>query len=239
MKLVRELTKKETLLCLVLAGLAHPLPANAAGPFVTDDAAIAAPHSCQLEAWKRFNRQGYEVFVLPACNPFENWELTLGQISTTVTEGERERQNLIQAKTVFRPIQPEQIAWGLSFGSTIHRHPSPGQERISSVYAYVPLSYSIGVDLPLVHFNLGGFRSNDDNRNNLTWSVAVEAPLHPRLALNVEAYGDHRSAPSYQLGAAISIVPNRVQLFLLTGGQRHNRGDNGRWATLGFSVSTK
>ena len=53
-------------------------PAEAARPFVTDDARMTAAGSCQLESWTRFYDDNTEVWALPACNPTGNLELTFG-----------------------------------------------------------------------------------------------------------------------------------------------------------------
>lgn len=61
------------------ASLACAAAAHGAGPYVTDDAAIAAPDACQLEAWHRgFRGGGGETYALPACTLGGRLELTLG-----------------------------------------------------------------------------------------------------------------------------------------------------------------
>lgn len=209
-----------------------------AGPFVTDDAGLTAPHSCQLEAWKKFNRKGYEETILPACNPAENIELSFGQLHTVNDLGVSERQYLIQGKTVFHPMT-ESVGWGLAMGATVRVQPQSEQNKTATVYAYIPASYQFGENKPAVHLNIGGLRNYDEKRSYLTWSIGSEIPLMSNLSLNIESYGDHRSNPSYQLGFTYSIVANRMELFVLTGGQQYNNQPNGRWQTIGLSIHSK
>ena len=52
---------------------------KAARPFVTDDARLTTEGSCQLESWARLYENSSEIWALPACNPFGNLEVTLGE----------------------------------------------------------------------------------------------------------------------------------------------------------------
>ena len=67
--------------------------AQAARPFVTDDARLTAAGSCQLESWTRLNRaskpsaRSEEFWAFPACNPSGNFEVTLGAALGRPLEG--------------------------------------------------------------------------------------------------------------------------------------------------------
>ena len=54
------------------------LSVEAAQPLVTDDAAVVAPKTCQLEAWTRSAHDGRVYGAQPACNFTGNLELTVG-----------------------------------------------------------------------------------------------------------------------------------------------------------------
>ena len=61
-----------------LLSIAAATPVQAAQPLATDDAAVVAPKTCQLEAWSRMAHDGRDYWVQPACNFTGNLELTVG-----------------------------------------------------------------------------------------------------------------------------------------------------------------
>ena len=54
---------------IALASLFVTLHAQAARPFVTDDARLTTAGSCQLESWIRICPESRESWAQPACNP--------------------------------------------------------------------------------------------------------------------------------------------------------------------------
>lgn len=54
------------------------IKAYAARPFVTDDARLTTPKSCQLESWSRTYKNSTEIWALPACIVNGNLEITAG-----------------------------------------------------------------------------------------------------------------------------------------------------------------
>lgn len=98
---------------IFLSALLH-VPAEAARPFVTDDARLTTAGSCQLESWTRFYADSTEVWALPACNPTGNLELTLGggrarYQDTSLSSSE---DYVLQAKTLFRTLETNGWGWG-------------------------------------------------------------------------------------------------------------------------------
>ncbi|MEO8441651.1 MAG: hypothetical protein ABI547_04140, partial [Betaproteobacteria bacterium] len=54
---------------VVLVAVISAAGAHAARPMVVDDARLVDPGACQLETWRRFNRDSHETWALPGCNP--------------------------------------------------------------------------------------------------------------------------------------------------------------------------
>src|SRR4030095_921679 len=101
---------------LIVAGAACAgLGAEAAGPFVVEDAALVEPKACQLETWTRRPRDGYENFVVPACNPTGNLEIQLGGARVR-SDDQVYAAGTVQLKTVLREATDEQWSGGLVGG---------------------------------------------------------------------------------------------------------------------------
>ena len=95
--------------CLALF-LLLPSLAFAARPFVTDDARLTTAGSCQLESWARIYPQSRELWMLPACNPGGNFEITAGAGMAHNDHAPRSDDYVLQAKTLFKPL--ESNGWG-------------------------------------------------------------------------------------------------------------------------------
>lgn len=67
---------------LVLLLIAAASSVQAAQPLATDDAAVVASNTCQLEAWIHSAHDGREYWALPACNFTGNLELSAGGART-------------------------------------------------------------------------------------------------------------------------------------------------------------
>ena len=72
------MTHTQTFAALLIAAsllmLVQPGHVRGARPMIVDDARIIDAGSCQLEAWRRFNRDSQENWALPGCNPAGNIE---------------------------------------------------------------------------------------------------------------------------------------------------------------------
>jgi len=74
--------------------------AFAARPFVTDDARLTTAGSCQVEAWTRVYQHSHELWALPACNPWGNFELTFGGSLAKVDSQNSTFDSAFQAKNL-------------------------------------------------------------------------------------------------------------------------------------------
>jgi hypothetical protein len=218
---------------LTCATLLIPSLAFAARPFVTDDARLTTSGSCQLESWTRFNRGSTEIWALPACNPTGNFEVTLGGGRAKPHGEPATADYILQAKTLFRALQPNGWGWGLAAGTIRHPEISPGPNMLGNTYAYVPMSFSLNNDAVVVHANLGWLRDKASSRNNASWGVGGEFKLRPALLGIAETFGDNRGMSYGQVGVRYSVVPDLFQVDATLGRQLAGDG-NGRWVSFGL-----
>ena len=212
--------------------------ARAARPMVVDDARIVDADSCQLETWRRFDRNNQENWALPGCNLTGNLEMTLGSASLPADDpalGSYSRTVQLQGKTLFRTLETNSHSYGLAVGGSV-RPPSVA-DRVPNYYAYAPYTKSLLDDRMFVHANLGVQRMGLSPATGLYGGVGTEYAVTPRVYLMLETYGDNHSRNSYQGGVRVWIVPNRVQIDATIGTQGGNYGEN-RWMSIGLRLLT-
>jgi hypothetical protein len=212
------------------------LHAVAARPFVTDDARLTNAGSCQLESWARLYRDSHETWALPACNPTGNFEVTAGGGYARSDNSQGTNDYVLQAKTLFRPLETNGWGIGLGLGTVHHPKISPGPNLLGNTYAYVPVSFSFDSDRLIVHTNVGWLRDRASGNNNMTWGVGGEFQASPRLLLIAETFGDHRNQPYWQIGGRVSIIPNLVQIDT-TVGQQFTGPVSSRWLSFGIRLN--
>jgi hypothetical protein len=225
--------KRFALVCML--GVCTP-NAFAARPFVTDDARLTTAGSCQLESWVRVYRDSREIWALPACNPFGNFEITAGGGYARNDGSQGTDDYVLQAKTLFRPLETNGWGFGLGVGTVRHPKISPGPNLLGNTYAYLPVSFSFDDDRLIVHTNVGWLRDRASNNNNMTWGIGGEFQASPRFLLIAETFGDHRNQPYWQIGGRYSIVPNRVQVDT-TVGQQLTGPVSSRWLSFGLRLT--
>ena len=202
---------------------------------VTDDARMVDPGACQVEAWQRVNRGSRERWAFPACNPTGALEITLGGNDLPDDMGGRANEFVLQGKTVFRPLETNGYAYGLAAGTYLRGDPEPQQERVKTVYFYVPVSKSFLDDRVVAHVNVGAQHERDAGRNSWTWGAGAEMSLASNLYLIAESYGDDRTRPFVQAGLRWWIVPNRFQVDATLGAQSGSIHDS-RWFSIGLRI---
>jgi hypothetical protein len=215
-----------TLLCL------HDL-LMAARPFVTDDARLTNAGQCQLESWSRKYRSSTEYWALPACNPFGNFEVSLGTGVAYDAQGVRSQDYIIQGKTLVRKLSTDDWGWGVAFGRVMHPAVHPGPNLLGNTYAYIPVSRSWKQDDIIVHVNVGWLKDKASRENKMTWGLGSEFKLTPQLTGIAEAFGDRTAPPYAQAGFRYAIRPDLFQIDMTWGRQQHDTGDN-RWLSFGI-----
>jgi hypothetical protein len=203
-------------------------PAQAARPFVTDDARIVDKNGCQIETFvkkqQRFDER--EFWFLPACNPWGS-ELTLGYIRVDSTPAGDTNTTVIQAKTLLKPLETNGAGFALTLGTLVGGKISPYVNGIGS--------FSFADDRVVVHSNIGAIRDNVAALSRWTWGLGAEVLLAaPRLYGILESYGQRGDKPTLHTGLRIWIVPNRVQIDTTVGLQ--NSDPERRFGTVGLRI---
>ena len=219
------------LLCALLA--AAPA-AQAARPFVTDDARIVDKGGCQIETFfKRQHRfEESEFWFLPACNPL-GVELTLGGIWVNSMPFGDTRTALMQGKMLLKPLETNGAGFALTLGAL---RVAPFQARsVTSPYFNAIGSFSIADDRVILHTNLGGVHDKVANLSRGTWGVGAEVLLSPPRWIGIiETYGQRGDKPTLHTGLRIWIVPNRMQVDTTLGFQNSSR--ERRFHSVGLRV---
>ena len=219
--------------CAVLSGA---LSAHAARPLITDDARIVDPKSCQLETWVRKNTQSTEYWALPACNPTGNVELAFGGAMTRELGATHLSDVQVQAKTVFRKLEPNDWGVGLAVGH-LRRPGEPRRDLVGGMYGYVPVSVSFADDAAVVHVNVGVSRPSERSAHRATWGVGGEVKVNDRVYFIPEVFNQTGGRPFFQAGVRYWIVPGRVQVDA-TYGDRIGHSNGERWISVGMRLLT-
>ncbi len=205
----------------------------AARPFVTDDARLTNEGQCQLESWSRRYRNSSESWALPACNPFGNFEVSLGTGVAHDAEGVRTQDYIIQGKTLMRKLSTNDWGWGIAVGHVMHPAVNPGPNLLGNTYAYIPISRSFQQDAVIMHVNVGLLKDKATGNHKTTWGVGSELKLGSRLLGIAEAFGDSSASPYVQTGFRYSIRPDLFQVDMTVGRQQHSTSDS-RWVSFGI-----
>jgi hypothetical protein len=211
------------LICMLAAA-----PAQAARPFVTDDARIVDKDGCQVETFVKRQRryEESEFWFLPACNPWGS-ELTLGYIRVNSTPAGDTNTAVLQAKTLLKPLEPNGVGFGVTLGALAGDRISPYVNGIGS--------FSVADDRVVLHSNIGAVRDNVAAFTRWTWGLGAEVLLAaPRLYGILESYGQRGEKPTLHTGLRIWIVPNRLQVDTTVGLQKSD--PERRFGTLGLRV---
>lgn len=223
-------------LLILLALIQLPvLNAFAARPMITDDARVVDSKSCQIETWIKVNKDSEEYWALPACNFFENLELTIGTAAEHADSETTTTDVLIQGKYLFKKLETNSWSWALAIGNVNHPDVDRKTNLLGDIYFYVPVSFSLRDDALFIHTNVGVLHDDIEKKEILTWGLGTELQLSERNWLIAEAFGQDRGNPFYQIGLRHWIIPNRMQ-FDATYGNRLDQGDDERWMSFGIRL---
>jgi hypothetical protein len=196
-----------------------PLPALSGRPLVTDEAGLTRANACQVESWIQRTDTVHELWVLPACNLFGNFEITAGGNRFYMDDGDWHSNYLLQGKTLFKHLAPNSYGIGLAFGGLIPEDSVGAENSPDRLYAYFPLSVSVGDDALIAHLNLGWDWDRRNNVHRTTWGLAAVTDPSDRWSIFVELYGDDRTDPYAHTGTSYELIANRVQLDVTFGRQ--------------------
>jgi len=210
--------------------------AEAARPFVTDDARLTSSGSCQLETWTRLYENSSELWALPACNPFGNFEITLGEGISHDNQVATTRDYVTQIKTLFKPLETNGWGIGLAAGRVFHPEIKPGPNLFGNTYIYVPASFSFDDDKLVIHANLGILKEDKSDSVKTTYGLGSEYRLTNNLLSIAELFGDDKQKPFVQIGFRYSVMPNLLQ-FDSTLGQWVGGKSEEAWLSFGIRIT--
>jgi len=209
--------------------------AEAAQPLVTDDAAVVAPKTCQLESWARYTHDGRDYWAQPACNITGNLELAVGGARAKPDAGETSSLVQLQAKTVLYSLAQRVWSFGLSAGGGRDTGAPHGSSAFQLYYARALASWYPRSDLE-IDLNLGAANAYGSGTFALA-GAAIQYAIISNVQLLAEAFRDEPGSTKYQVGARQIIVPNRLEAYASYG----NRftGSSDQWSVIiGIRVQT-
>jgi hypothetical protein len=212
-------------------GLLANASAHAGRPMVVDDATIVDPGMCQLEAWTQRPQGQDEAWAVPSCR-IGAWELGAGIGRIRPGAGAAYHAQALQAKTVFRPLQPN----GWAVGLTIADQYRFGGSLDGDVSVLVPLTVSLLDDRVRVHANAGWTRLQATRRGGALWALGAEWAVRAPLTLTLETYGTQHGHAYAQAGMSVQVIPDRLALDAGLG-QRVGRAGLERYATVGLTYA--
>jgi hypothetical protein len=205
----------------LLVLLALPSLAQAARPFVTDDARIVDEGSYQIETFikqqRNFNETEY--WFLPAANPWGRIELTVGGIWINSSVNKDTTSLVAQAKTLIKPLETNGYGLALTVGvlRMVPQDPGPAE---TNPFVNGIASFSLANDAVVIHTNLGARWDDTANRTRKGGGLGAEIRLNERLYGIVETYGEQGQQATRHAGLRVWVVPNRVQIDSTLGFQQ-------------------
>lgn len=206
------------------AALAFGVPADAAGPYVVDDADITPTGRCQIETWLT---DGVTAVAAPACTPIfaPRTEITLS--------GRRSDDEAVLGlggKWNLKPLGSGRL--GASVSAQIDWDVDLGEAVLLTFNA--PLTFRPSKDVQ-AHLNAGWAYDPRTQDGAATWGLGIDARTGPRLTLVAEVFGDSRGSVGWQAGLRPHVVADKVDLDLTIGQPDTALGDVR--TTIGLSLA--
>ena len=206
---------------------------RAGQPLVTDDAAVVAPGTCQLEAWWHPHNDGHEYWAQPACNFTGNLELAVG-VARSYHDGDPASSLIhLQAKTVLFPRDDGQWSFGVVGSGDRDTGASHGRTafeafNVTGLASWYPRD-ELEVDLNLgvsYQYGSGSFA---------VAGVAIQYAPVDALQFLGEVFRDEPGRGKFQVGLRGIVVADRFEVYVSYG----NRFDATQWfATAGIRLQT-
>ena len=222
--------------CLLASLLLFPASfAEAGQPLFTDDAAVVAPKTCQLEAWVNATHGSREYWAQPACNFTGNLELAFGAARARPDDDQSSSLMQLQAKTVLFSL-PDNTA---SFGLVASANRDTGAPHGSSAYqgyaARALASWRPRQDLE-IDLDVGAANAYGTGTFALA-GASIQYTVVNNLQLLAEIFRDEPGTGKYQVGARYIVVPDRFEAYLSYGNRLGASSD--QWfAIVGVRVQT-
>ena len=208
---------------------------DAGQPLVTDDAAVVAPKTCQLEAWVLSASDGRAYFAQPACNFTGNLELAVGVAGVRPEADGPSSLMALQAKTVLYSLAEREWSFGVVAGAGRDTGAPHGSSAFQVYFAKALASWYPRGDLE-IDLNLGAANAYGGGTFALA-GAAVQYSIIDNVKLLAEAFRDEPGRGRYQVGTRFVIVPDRLEAYA-SYGNRFN-GSTDQWsAIVGIRVQT-
>jgi hypothetical protein len=215
--------------------LALCTPAEAGQPLFTDDAAVVAAKTCQLETFVAFAHADREYWAQPACNFTGDLELTAGGAITDTGAAGKSGAAVLQAKSTLFPRGDGAFAVGASAGALRDTGAPHGSSAFQSWYARALASWYPHGDTE-VDLNLGVANVYGTGTFALA-GVAVQYMIVPHLQLLAETYRDAPGPGKYAAGVRYAVLPGRFEAYASYGARLGRSADD--WSvTVGIRVQT-
>jgi hypothetical protein len=225
---VGGLTAAGSLLLVGFLSLVGVPLARAGQPLVTDDAALVAPKTCQLEAWARSGHDAREYWIQPACNPTGNLELAVGGARIRPDADEPSSVIALQAKTLLSARGEGAWSFGLLAGAARDTGAPRGGPAFQGYAAKALASWYPRGDLE-IDLNLGAANVYGQGSFALA-GAAIQYAIVDRLQLLAEAFHTEPGAGRYQVGARWTIVPDRFEAYASWGDRFGSPAD--QWSVI-------
>jgi hypothetical protein len=222
--------------CLLgLTILAAASAADAAQPLVTDDAAVVAPRTCQVEAWVRSASDARDYAVQPACNPTGNLELAVGATRVRPDDDKRSSMVQLQAKTVLLPRNDGAWSFGVIAGALRDTGAPHGSSAFQAYYAKALASWYPNEDME-IDLNLGAANVYGSGTFTLA-GAALQYTVTENLQLLAEMFRDEPGRGKYQVGVRYVAIPDRLEAYV-SYGNRLNGPSSEWWVVAGIRLQT-
>ncbi|HET7032026.1 MAG TPA: hypothetical protein VFJ48_02800 [Casimicrobiaceae bacterium] len=231
--MTRSRTNKGVVALLAAAGAALSSAVHAGQPLVTDDAAIVAAGTCQLEAWWHPHHDGHEYWAQPACNFTGNLELALG-LARAYPEGDPTSSLIhLQAKTAGFAHDDNRWSFGIVASADRDTGASRGRTAFQGFNVTGLASWYPRDDLE-IDLNLGASYVYGSGSFAVAGAAIQYTVIHS-LQLLGEIFRDEPGRPKFQLGTRSIVVQDRFEVYASYG----NRFDAKQWfATFGIRLQT-
>ncbi len=207
--------------------MAAAIPIHAGQPLVTDEAAVVAPKTCQLEEWSLLAHAGREYWAQPACNFTGNVELSVGAALARPDGEESSSIVQLQAKTATQRTDGE-WTFGMAAGAGRDTAAPHGSSAFQLYYAKALASWYPRGDLE-IDLNLGVANAYGLGTTSLA-GAAVQYQVAADLRLLAEIFHDEARSGRYQVGIRYIVIPNRFEAYV-SYGNRIN-GPSSAWASI-------
>lgn len=208
---------------------------EAAQPLVTDDAAVVASKTCQLEAWTRSAHDAHDYWAQPACNFTGNLELAVGVARAKPDAGESSSLVQLQAKTVLFALADGEWSFGMSAGGGRDTGAPHGSSAFQVYYAKGLASWYPRRDLE-IDLNLGTVNAYGSGTVTIA-GAAIQYRVIGNMQMLAEAFRDEPGSTKYQVGVRFIVVPDRFEAYA-SYGNRFN-GSSDQWsAIIGIRAQT-